>query len=263
MATVRYVSSTSGVKVRSTPAGTVVATLYAGNLMYELPNINHENASLSGTNYEWAKVHYYLVGSTVSEGEGWVAIDFTEEISRDNYPGKNNTFNSDSILNQYQQLINAWYIYYYIKEYGWSDNAVFAMFGNMEAESTFNPGRCYYRNGALFAYGLTQWHEPAKLINWANERNLDYTDIDNQIRRIIYEKEYDETKNTNDPILQWDSSKFSPELDFGQFATSSLPVTTLSDYFLWCYERPGNEESEKAARRQNALKWSTILGYLT
>ena len=253
MATVRYVSSTSGVKVRNTPAGTVVATLYAGNLMYELPNINHENASLSGENYEWAKVHYYLVGSTVSEGEGWVAIDFTTVASLNDFPSAQDTFSSNTTLTQYQQLVNAWYIYNHLIGLDWSANAICAMLGNMEAESTINPGRWQSLNDTSQGYGLTQWTPATKLITWAEEHNYEKSLLSTQIKRIEYELAHNE---------QWDSRFHSPTMTFLEFYKSTEPVSTLAEYFVRCYENPENVNSKVATRQQNAMKWSTIFNNL-
>ena len=255
MATVRYVSATDGLRVRSTPGGTVITTLFYGNLMYD---ISYDAGEAQNG---WTKVHYYLVGSTVSEGDGWVATAYTEIVEPRNYPFKTDTYSSTSYLNQRQQLINAWYIYNYLIELDWSSNAICAMLGNMEVESTINPGKWQSLNNTTLGYGLTQWTPATNLINWAEARGYDESDIETQLKRIEYEISNGE---------QWMSSKHSPEMTFVDFHESTASISTLAEYFVRCYERPkifingttSAQAAEILSRQQKALKWSVLLSNL-
>ena len=50
-----------------------------------------------------------------------------------------NTFDSSNYLDRSKQEINAIYIWTSLQNDGWSLNAVSAMLGNMESESSINP----------------------------------------------------------------------------------------------------------------------------
>lgn len=134
MATVRYVNSSSGLNVRSTAAGNKVTALNNGDLMYDISGVSNVTASLNGTSYVWVKVHYYKSGSTLEDGVGWVTKNNTVTVST-SIPKKAKVLNSNSSLKQYEQLINARYIHNYLKNNDWNDNAIYAVLGNMEAES--------------------------------------------------------------------------------------------------------------------------------
>lgn len=50
-----------------------------------------------------------------------------------------NTYNSSQSLTLEQEKINATYIWNYLREQGWTLNAVAGMLGNMQSESAINP----------------------------------------------------------------------------------------------------------------------------
>lgn len=250
--TVRYAPS-GGLNVRSTAAGTKVTTLNEGDLMYDIPGVATVTKSLNGTSYVWVKVHYYKSSDTsAEEGDGWVTKVNATAVST-TAPSKSDTFCSNTYQKQNETLVNARYIYNYLIDAGWTTNAIFAALGNMEAESKINPGVWYnlVADKPSSAYGLTQWKPSTKLTDWLG--NKEKGDIDNQLSRILYE-----VKNE----VQWQSKKHSPAMTFSQFTTSTKTIAVLTEYFLRCYEAPGNESSLKAARQANAQKWSTLIGYL-
>lgn len=250
---VRYVSSTSGINVRSTAAGAKIATLNYGDLMYDVPGVATQTASLGDTSYEWVKVHYYPYGTSTSEGEGWVTVSNTTVVSTVT-PTKSKVLNSNYLLKQHERLINARYIHKYLKDNGWSNNAIYAMLGNMEEESSINPGKWEVTNNTSKGYGLTQWSPSTKYTSWLPTGSI-ISDIDNQLARILYE-----VLNDN---LQWVKSQMSPNMTFSEFTTSNKSVSVLAEYFLRCYERPSDAESKVATRQANAAKWKTLIEYLT
>ena len=142
------------------------------------------------------------------------------------------------------------------------------MLGNMESESTITPGKWQSLNNTSLGYGLVQWTgAQEKLIDWAEENNLDYTDIDTQLKRLLYEVE-----NENDPaIMQWLGSRHTPQMSFSQFTTSTKSISALAEYFVRCYESPkifleGSSEdisAEIAKRQKQAEKWATLIGFLS
>lgn len=159
----------------------------------------------------------------------------------------------NAYLTESEMKHNAKLVWQFFSARGWSINAVSAMLGNMETESTINPGiwESLIANGR--GYGLVQWTPYTKYSEWAGtgwENNGN-----KECERIIYEK---------DNGLQWFSnpavSPSTPPISFAEFSTSELPVATLANYFLWYYEHPGDPNQPK--RAEQAVKWYNYLSTL-
>lgn len=140
---------------------------------------------------------------------------------------------------------------------GWSRNAIAAMLGNMQGESGINPGIWENLDPYNGGYGLTQWTPYTKLSTWAT--GLGYTWLDNgptQCKRIDYE-------SLNN--LQWfrnDELGIDPYITFTQFSVSTLPINTLTNYFLWFYEHPADPGPTTQATRQGyANYWDQNLNW--
>ena len=152
------------------------------------------------------------------------------------------TYSSNEYLGEYgsKMTSNAEYIYSFFKEKGWSKNAICAMLGNMQRESTINPGIWQNLDSGNYngGLGLVQWTPATKLINWCDENNLSYLSIDAQCKRIIYELENN---------VQWIVTSDYPET-FKQYSTSTKSIEYLTYCFLKNYERAGVEAvSERIA----------------
>lgn len=160
-----------------------------------------------------------------------------------------NTFDSSNYLTYNQMKVNAEYIYKALKDKGWSLNAVAGMLGNMQRESTLNPG--IWQNNDVGnttgGYGLVQWTPATKYINWLLPGS-DASTMDNNISRILYELENN---------LQWISTELYP-MSFKEFTTSTQRPEDLASVFLYNYERAG--VSAENERRENALNWYLYLG---
>lgn len=168
-----------------------------------------------------------------------------------------NDFNSSNALNQEQMEVNATYIYSYLTAKGWTVNAISAILGNMQAESSINPGRWQGNNvGGGPAYGIVQWDPFSKYINWATSNGFsDPSEMDSNLARIIYEVENK---------LQWYGTGNYSGMSFEEFATSSEPVAFLAVGFLLCYERPADQsESVQNYRSSLAEAWYTYLTGVT
>ena len=140
---------------------------------------------------------------------------------------------------------------------GWSRNAIAAMLGNMQGESGINPGIWENLDPYNGGYGLTQWTPYTKLSTWAT--GLGYTWIDNgptQCKRIDYE-------SVNN--IQWFRNNeigMDPPISFTEFSVSTLPINTLSNYFLWFYEHPSDPGAGTQATRQGyANYWDQNLNW--
>lgn len=154
---------------------------------------------------------------------------------------------------------NAMYIYSALTAKGWTPEAIAGLLGNLENESTINPGRWEGEKvGKGPGYSLVQWTPYTNYTDWCKEKGLsDPSEMDNAIARIIYELENG---------LQYYATDSYP-LSFKKFTQSKNSPYDLACAFAWNYERSwtvlyGTEE-EKAALRMlrggDAEKWYTYI----
>lgn len=159
------------------------------------------------------------------------------------------THSSNSYLSLSQMQDNAMYIYSYFKGLGWSNNSICAMLGNMQRESTINPGlwQNMDEGNTSLGLGLVQWTPATNLINWCEDRGYDYLSIGSQCMRIIYELENG---------LQYYATDNYPET-FKEFTKSTKSLSYLTTAFLKNYERAGVEALDE--RIENAEYWYDYL----
>lgn len=151
--------------------------------------------------------------------------------------------------------VNAQYIYSYLTNKGWTINAICGMLGNIQAESSMNPGRWQSEDvgNSSMGYGLVQWTPATKYIEWANAQSFtDYSEMDSNLARIIYEVENN---------LQWIATG-SYNYSFKEFSTSNLTVSELAVAFLLNYERPADQSASVQAYRSSLAEawYSTLTG---
>lgn len=137
---------------------------------------------------------------------------------------------------------------------GVTTNAVAAMLGNMQTESTINPGiweglKPYAEGGG---YGLVQWTPYTKLTKWFGNDDVSKITGYFQCDRIWYEalNGLQWFSNPNAPIK-------SPPITLLEFMRSTLPPSILANYFLWYYEHPA--ETIQPARAEQANYWYKYL----
>lgn len=144
-----------------------------------------------------------------------------------------------------QMKINAHLVYDRLSEAGFTVNAIAAILGNMQSESSINPGIWESLKPFAGGYGLTQWTPYTKYSDWAGdgwENNGD-----KQCDRIIYEFNNGE---------QYFPTKDYP-LSADEFRTSTNSPQYLATAFLRNYERPKNQNQPK--RRTQAAFWYEYL----
>ena len=148
---------------------------------------------------------------------------------------------SNAYLTVAQMTGNAQYILNYLMARGWTKEAVCAMLGNMQSESTINPGIWQGLDSSRvdLGYGLVQWTPSTKYTSWATGRGYAIGDIDGQLERIIYEKENS---------IQW--QQVTTTMTFAQFSTSTASVETLAELN---YEQHAG--SAQPARKTQARYW--------
>lgn len=154
-------------------------------------------------------------------------------------------YSANRYLTLEEMKVNAQYIMNYLTSRGWSKNSVAGMLGNMQTESTINPG--IWQNldeGNLnLGFGLVQWTPASKYINWCNQRGLVPHEMDSNLSRIEWEVENNE---------QWISTSDYP-LTFQQFKVSTQSPEYLAQAFLRNYERPANPNQPE--RSTQARYW--------
>ena len=160
----------------------------------------------------------------------------------------------DRVLSRSEMEANAKYIWNYLGSKGWSINAVAGMLGNMQYESSINPGRG--QDGGGSGFGLVQWTPKTNLTDWTSANGYSDTDIDGQLERIIWEKDNGE---------QYAKNKY--KYTFDTFHTSLDDPYTLACAFAFDYERSwvtlyGSESAKEALRKERgtaAEEWYSFL----
>lgn len=152
----------------------------------------------------------------------------------------------DGPLTIEEMKTNASNIWEFFKTEGWTLNAVCAMLGNMQSESSINPSR--WENDDVGnmddGFGLVQWTPARNYIDWAGSN---YKDGNRQCERIIYELENG---------IQWYAT---PEYDltFSEFSKSTATPRYLAMAFINNYERPF--DSNQPIRGDQAEFWYNYL----
>lgn len=152
-------------------------------------------------------------------------------------------------LTQAEMEYNAQLVQAYGLNAGWTKNAICAILGNMEAESTINPG-IWGDYGA--AYGLVQWNPYTKYSEWWGPGWQNNGDA--QMDRIQYEADNNEQWGWNDQLQQ------APPYSLSDFlADDQTSISDMAMYWCWFYERPTNPyQWDRAA---NALEWEAFLDW--
>lgn len=169
-------------------------------------------------------------------------------------------FNESEALTNDEMKKNALYIYQVLKYiYSWSDNAIAGLLGNIQSESSINPGRWQGDNvGSGPAYGLVQWDPYTKYTDWCTTGGrTDPSEMDNNIERIIYEVENN--------VQYYSTDEYGES--FSEFTQSTKSPYYLACAFAWNYERSyvvlyGTEEEKENLRQLrggNAEYWYEYL----
>lgn len=148
-------------------------------------------------------------------------------------------------LSKSEMQNNADIMYAFFTEKGWTVNAISAMFGNMQTESTLNPGIWENLDPFVGGYGLVQWTPYTHYSEWAGDGWQD--NGQKEMERIQYELENH---------LQWISTSLYP-MTFREFSQSDKPPAYLAQAFLYNYERP--TVKPQPARSKQAEYWYEYL----
>lgn len=160
-------------------------------------------------------------------------------------------------LTSTQMEKNAKYIYDYLTEKGFSKNAICAMLGNFQAESSLNPGIWQVLNSTNGGYGIAQWTKATYFLNWAVDIGLITSATSSEINSIStgYPKKL---MNAELAFLMWTlelSGDYftSTSYPFSKFKTSTDSVATLAKDWYNYYEQPN--DGTDTIRVQYAENW--------
>lgn len=153
-------------------------------------------------------------------------------------------------LSMSEMTDNAQYILTYLMNVGWTKNAVCGMLGNMQSESTINPAiwESLKQGNRSGGFGLVQWTPATKYINWANSNGLNYTTMNANLQRIIWEVANNQ---------QWINSLDPKGRSFKEFTESTDSPYDLAMVFISAYERPKNPNQPN--RGTQAMYWYETL----
>ena len=156
-------------------------------------------------------------------------------------------------LSRSQMEDNATYIYGFMLNKGWTLNAICGMQGNMETESTINPAiwQNLDQGNTSLGFGLVQWTPATKYLDWCSNNGLTYTEMDSNLKRILYEVENN---------LQWIATN-SYNFSFYEFTQSNKSPYELGLAFLANYERPKNPNQPQRGTQAN--EWYQFLTGVT
>lgn len=158
---------------------------------------------------------------------------------------KSKVVSGNRFLSMPEMTENAEYILSYLTGAGWTKNAVCGLLGNLQTESTINPGIWEGLNEGNLSggYGLVQWTPATKYIDWAQGEGLSYPELLSQLKRI----EYEVTNN-----LQWFGG-YSDTMSFYEFTQSTETPAYLADVFIKTYEHPA--DPDQPIRGEQATYW--------
>ena len=145
---------------------------------------------------------------------------------------------------------NAQYILNYLRSRGWTKNAVCGMLGNMQTESTINPGiwQSLDSSNTSNGFGLVQWTPSTKYTSWAQSNGLVAANMDSELQRIVYEVSAG---------IQFGATT-AYNMTFSQFTQSTDSAYNLGCAFLHNYERPSNANQD-STRGTQATTWFNTL----
>ncbi len=152
-------------------------------------------------------------------------------------------------LNDVQMTGNAQYILNYLLPKGWTKNAICGMLGNMQTESTMNPGIWQDLNAGNYdgGYGLVQWTPATKFTTWAAANGYAMDSMEGQLERILWEVANNE---------QWGETSSYP-MSFYQYTKSLDSPYNLAMVFITNYEKPKNPN--QPIRGTQAQHWFDVL----
>lgn len=178
------------------------------------------------------------INSNPSNASSWLELWRYEGGAKTNWIKGNRYLSTGEMQNNAQIIFNTLLLK------GWTKNAIAGMLGNMQKESTINPGIWQNLNpNPLLGWGLVQWTPSTNFTDWAAANGYANDDGDAQLIWI---------DTVTASVGQWIPTTQYPET-FGEFKVSTQTPEYLADCFLKNFERPG--EIDQPDRQRYARYW--------
>lgn len=157
---------------------------------------------------------------------------------------KGNRYLSETEMQNNASIIKA-----YLVSKGWTLQSIAGVLGNMETESSINPGIWQSLNEGNMSggYGLVQWTPATNFTDWADTNGYNWDDGDAQLLWI---------DSVTVSFGQWIPTT-EYDFSFASFKTSTQTPEYLASAFLMNFERAGVEKEEE--RRSQAQKWYSFI----
>ena len=157
-------------------------------------------------------------------------------------------------LTQPEMENNAQLFYRYFINKGWTLQAISGALGNIQKESTINPGIWgnLDPNGPVdeTGYGLVQWTPYTRITQWLSSHGYELGSGEGECAKLLEEWQHPELENT------WHQTAEYP-ITFDQFVTSTQTPEYLAQAFLYNYERPA--DFNQSDRSEFARNWYNYL----
>ena len=151
-------------------------------------------------------------------------------------------------LTQSEMENNALLVTKYLRNSGWTDAAIAGVLGNMQSESTINPGiwqNLIEGEGGGGGYGLVQWTPWTNVTNYLDQWGLAWDDGDGQMRWIV---------EVTPQVGQWIPTS-AYDYSWSQFTTWTGTPEDAASAFLRNFERPADIPGTEPGRREQAAWW--------
>ena len=178
-----------------------------------------------------------------------VTIDIDDTEWGDPTPGFTG-YSGQYFLPDAERIANAEIVFRKLKEFGWGKNAICAVLGNLEHESTINPG--IHEIGGGTGWGLAQWTPGTKYTDWAAQNGYAADSMEGQIIFLNW------TMRPDCPYTarHW-YCRGGYDLSYDAFIHSDAEVSYLTAAFMYNYENPNPYYSQLSKRIAYAQRWYT------
>lgn len=158
-----------------------------------------------------------------------------------------------------EELHNGMKLAQNLYNFGWTENAIAGIIGNVEGESGLNPGciespkpwitlpdnETILQSSYTLGIGFTQWTPGRdKVVQFAEDTGRIWYDGTTQVFR-----------------LKWEHDNHEQMAGWNWFVSSDDDPADLAEYFLRQYERPSPEQIEQTLenRRRAATRWYGLI----
>lgn len=175
-------------------------------------------------------------------------------------------------LQEEQQKANAEYIYNFLKKQGWTVEAICGVLGNMQKESSMNPGAWQYWENQSYGFGLAQWSESKEFLEFAHLDTVQASELSERSPQKMMDAQLDYlmkslNADTDGVECRWlvpaDEKYYKfplsdddlKNMTVKEFSQSTDDYKELAMVFHASYERSGDDKDGIQKRVDYAETW--------